>query len=167
MLFRISKEYSYLSLQNIEIMYCVSQRISIFLALSNHSRNIIPRITIFLHCFNNFNNRIDVSDIFFNVLCFNFINILLKLKFSDPFILISFNLIVLFPCYSFDVFIFLVLKFFVVFEILIYSLIECRQLFTWKIEILCVFKRRKLKILNLWFLLLALLFLKRDCLWLV
>lgn len=168
MLFWISKEYSHLSLENIEIVNCVSQRITIFLALGNHSRDIIPWVPIFLHCFNDFNNRVNIANIFFYVFCFDFVNILLKLKFSDPFILISFNLIILFPRYSFNVFFFLVLEFFVVLEILVCSIIKSSQLFTGIIKIFCILIRRKFKVLNLWFLLLTLLFLKRrNFLWLV
>ena len=168
MLFRISKEYSHLSLENIEIMYCVSQRIAIFLTLGDHSGDVVPWIAIFLHCFNDFNNGVNIADIFLYVLRFDFVNILLKLKFSDPLILISFNLIILFPRYSFNVFFFLVLEFFVILEILVHWLIKSSQLFTGKIEIFCILIRRKFKVLNLWLLLLALLFLRRRyLLWFV
>ena len=130
----------------------VGQGVSVFLALTHHPRNIVPRVPIVLHRFDNFDNCVHIGDVFFNVLSLEFVNVLFFLELSYSFILVLFDLVVLFPRDSLNIFFFLMLILFVMLVILRDCLIKGCELFTALIRELDVFVGRKLKILQLLFL---------------
>lgn len=106
----------------------VGQGIAILLALTDHSRDVVPRITVILHGLDDFDDRVNISDVLFDVFGFKFVNVLLFLKLSYSLILVSFDLIVLLPSDSLDIFFLLVLVLLVVHVIQTHSLVESREL---------------------------------------
>jgi hypothetical protein len=127
----------------------IGQWIAVFLTISDHSSDIIPWITIILHSFNYFNDCINISIIFLNVFSFKFLNVLLLLKLFYSFILIFFNLIILFPSNLFKLFFLLMLGFFIMQEILIDRFVKCCKFYTFLLCIFNIFIWRKFKIVSL------------------
>jgi hypothetical protein len=127
----------------------VGNRVPILFTLTYHSWNIIPRVSIILHSFDDFNDSVDIGNVFLNVLSFDFVNVLFLLELFDSLILVIFNLTVFLPGYSFKIFLFLILSFFVVHKVLCYSLIKSRRLFAWIVEVFYIFVRRKLEVIFL------------------
>lgn len=132
----------------------IGKWITVFLTFAHHSWYIIPRISVILHSFDNLNDSINISYIFLNILGFEFVDILFLLKFSDSFILILFDLVILFPGDSLDILLFLMLTLFVVDKIFRDSFIESCILLAWLSQVFCIFVWRKLKILDFRFFLL-------------
>ncbi len=123
---RVSQKNRNLSLENCKLVNHISQRIAVLFAFTYHSGNIIPRVPVILHGFDDLDYSVYICNIFLNIFSFQLINILFLLKFPNSFVLIFFNLIVLFPCNAFNVLFFFVLIFFVIPEIQRYGLIKCR-----------------------------------------
>lgn len=150
----ITQKHSDLSFENVEIMNHIGQWITIFLTFAHHSWDIIPRIPVILHSFDNFNDSIDISYILLNILSFEFVDILFLLKFSNSLILIFLDLVILFPGDSLDILLFLMLALFVVNKIFRDCLIESCILLAWLSQVFCIFVWWKLKVLDFRFFLL-------------
>jgi len=127
----------------------VSQGISIFFAFSDHSCYCVPRIPVILHGFDNFNDGVDVLNIFLDVLGLQFVNILFLLEFFNSVILIFFNLIKFFPSNLFKSFLLLMLGFFIFRKVFCNGLIKCGIFLFWTILKFYIIVWRKLKILFL------------------
>lgn len=106
-------------------MYHICEWISILFTFQDHSLNSVPIIAIIFHSFNNFDDGLNILTILFNVLSFNFINILLFLQLFYSWLLIFFDLFILFPGNLFKLFFLLMLVFFILWIILTHWGIKC------------------------------------------
>jgi len=130
-------------------MYHVGKRISVLFAFADHAGDIVPRITVVFHSLDYLDDSIYIGNVLLNVPSLQNVNILLLLKFFYSLILVLFDLVILFPCNSFNVFFFLMLAFLVFQEILTDSFIKSLELFAQLIWVLAIFVRRELKVIYL------------------
>lgn len=127
----------------------VCKGISILFTFANHSWDVIPWVAIIFHSFDDFNDGVNIGNVLLDVLSFEFVDILLLLEFSDSLVLILLDLVVLFPCNSFDVFLLLVVILFIIGEILTHRLIEGGELFTGVVWVLAVSVGREFEVVEL------------------
>lgn len=134
----------------------VRQRVPVLPAFVYHPPDVLPRVPVLLHRLDNFYDRLHVRNVLLNVLSFNFIDILLLLKLLHPLILVLFYLVIFLPRDSFIVFLILMLRLFILQEILPHRFIESLELLASFVEVPKILVRGKLEILMLYILILKL-----------